>query len=335
MVYVFIAALILLNGLFSMSEIALVSSRRSKLRELARKKKTGAKAALYMAQRPVIFFSTVQVGITLVGVILGALGDRALAPAFAGLFRTLPLADTYQKTLSFIFTVGLLTYTTLIIGELVPKRIAVANPEAIATGIAPLIRVIYLLTYPLIRFFGKSTELVLRFLKVRSRPEAAQLRDETKAMADKSGQEELGGSIDMVYFNNLPVNTFMTPRTAIQWFDIDTYSHRDLRSHYGTYPYSQVIFCSESLDHVVGVIHFKELLRRYLDDPDFNIKRAVRQPPVFNEKALALEVLDKLGSSPAQIALIQDCDGKTKGMVTPDDIMRACMKNGRYSQPTA
>lgn len=315
-----------------MVEIALVSSRKSKLKELAKNRVQGAREALDMARNPVNFFSTVQVGVTFVGVILGALGEKNLTPAIAVLLRNIPFVGAYIQPLSFLLTVGGITYLTLIVGELVPKRIAVNNPEVIASSMARPIYFLLTLTYPVVRFFGKSTELVLRLLKIKPKNKQDASADEDTILASVDSAEDLGDQIDMVYFNNLPVNTFMTPRSQIQWFDIDTYSHKDIRSHYGTYPFSQVIFCKESLDHVIGVIHIKELLRYYLTDPRFNLRKAIQKPHVFHEDALALQVLDKFGTSPGQIAIIQDGYGKTRGMVTPDDIMRACMQNGKYGK---
>ncbi len=331
MILIILLGLIFLNAVFAMAEIAIVSSRKSKLREMATENRGGARQALAMARNPVNFFSTIQVGVTLVGVVMGAIGERTFIPPLAQFIEQFPLIGAYSQQTSFLITIGAITYITLIIGELVPKRIAVSNPEKIASFLAPPIQLFLTASFPLVWFFGKSTEIVLRLLRIKTPRKTDESTDGETALAN---QNDLGSGVDMVYFNNLPVNTFMTQRKNIQWFDIDSYSHKDIREHYGTYPFSQVIFCSESLDHVVGVIHIKELLRYYLTDPHFNIRKAVKPPPEFGEDALALQVLDRLGSTPAQIAIIKDQDGNTTGMVTPDDIMRACVENGRYGPVT-
>ncbi|MCU0489500.1 MAG: hemolysin family protein [Anaerolineales bacterium] len=320
--------LILVNGLLSMSEIAIVSARQNRLQQRALQGDEKAGMALKLAQDPTSFLSTVQVGITLVGVLTSVFGGARISDNLAGWISKSPFLAPYSEALAVSFVVLLITYFTLVLGELAPKRLALNSPEAIARAMASPLRAISRLTYPAVRFLGFSTNLVLRLIGARPSDEPLVTDDDVRALLEQGAQAGIfeEAEEDMVAgifrLSDLRVGKLMTPRSEIAWIDIED-SLQFNQEKIANAIYARFPVARGSLDDWIGIVQSKDLLRQLLSGQPLDLMGQMIQPLVVPESMLALKVLEQFKESGVHIALVLDEFGTLQGLVTIFDILEA------------
>jgi len=332
MEFFLILFLILLNGFFAMAEIAIVSSRKSKLAQMAIKGNKSAKTALELAQNPDKFFPTIQIGITLISILAGAIGEATLAIPFAEVIKQIPVAAPYHDILSFLIVVGGITYISLIIGELVPKHIAINNPESIAVFVAPFMQALLKVALPLVKFLSLSSELVLKLLGVKPSLTSSISEDEVRLLMSEGTRVGIFNLIEkklvdrVLHLDNLRVDSLMTPRESIQWFDINKFS-KDFKTYLAGHKHSRIILCNKTIDNPAGVIHVRDYLGHYINNPGIDIKKCSQKPHLIPENTPAIKALELFRKSPMHMALIIDEYGKVRGLVTFNDVLEAIVGN--------
>ena len=331
-----ILCLILLNGAFSMSELALISARRTRLAVLERKGTAGARAARILADDPQLFLPTVQVGVTLVGVLLGTFGGARLASELQPTVASLPYIGRFAGGVSLTLVVIGITYLTLVLGELVPKQLALRTPETIAIQLARPVAVLARVTAPIVWLLGRSSDLVLRLMGMSETARQVVTEEELKALLTEGAQagvlehEERDIIERVLRLADKPVRAIMTPRTEIAWID-RTDSRRDIVQALKEAPHSRFVVCEGSVDNVVGVVQAKDLLDRILDGKDLSVAASLRQPMVLPDTVTAMDALERLKSDPLGMALVMDEYGSFEGVVTAADLLQAIV--GDVSEP--
>jgi putative hemolysin len=331
-----IFALLLANGLFSMAELALISSRKARLQARAEDGDTASRTALKLLENPTSFLSTVQVGITLVGILAGALGGAELSVPLAALLARWPLIAPYSIELALALVVVLITYFTLVIGELIPKRLALHNPEAIARQIARPMQVLSAVMRPMVRLLTGSTNLGMRLLGIEESSDQHVTEDEVKVLIEQGTQsgvfeETEQDMVESVFrLSDRTVDAMMTPRTEITWLNLED-SYDELFAQVLESPYSRLPVGQGSLDGVVGILITREWLKRHSsgERPDLT---SMLQPPLFvPDSTPSLRVMEMLRTSGAHVAMVIDEFGGVLGMVTLLDVLEAIM--GDFHEP--
>lgn len=323
-----IFSLLLLNGAFAMSEIALVSARKARLQQSAEDGQSGANAAIQLAENPNRLLSTVQIGITLVGIFSGALGGATLAQSLAQQLQKIPSVAEASQEIALAIVVLLTTYFSLVIGELIPKRLALNNPERIAIAVAPFMRTLAWFTAPVVSLLSKSTDLGLRLLGVRPSEEPPVTEEEIKVLMEQGTQVGVFETAeqDMVTgvfrLSDRYIDSVMTPRTEIEWLDLDEPFEelrlRVLRSGHTRFPVAQ-----GTLDNVQGVLLARDFLSHCIENAPVEI-RTLLQPPLFVPDSMSvLKVLEMIKEAGVHVALVIDEYGGLLGMVTLYDILEA------------
>lgn len=326
-----IVFLVILNGWFAMSELAIVSSRRARLAAKAAEGDKGAAAALVLADNPGRFLSSVQIGITLIGILAGAYSGATLAEQLgewvAAEFP--PLAQA-SEGIGIAIVVGAITYASLIVGELVPKQIALANPERVAAAVARPLALVARLATPVVWVLERSSRFTLNLLGIVKSDAQAVTEEEVRAMIAEGAEngvfepqetEMLSG---VMRFGDRKVRAIMTPRSDVVWIDLSWDAERIFRtvrdSHHSRFP-----VCKDDTNDVVGVVQAKDLLDGFLDGKAFDLGLAVRPLDVVPDSAPALMVLDTLKRSSIHMALVVDEYGSVEGIVTATDILSAIL----------
>ncbi len=327
-----ILLLIIANGVFSGSEIAIVSSRKVRLEQLAKQKNKKARLALKLATSPNDFLSAAQIGITLIGILSGAVGGATVARRLGEGLRQIPLLAPYSETLSFVLVVTLITYLSLVVGELVPKRIALSHPESLACAVAPWMSGLAKLTSPIVRLLGVSTDGLLKILGVPNQGDAPITEEEIRVLIEQGTQagmieEAEQDMVERVFrLGDRPVKTLMTPRTAIIWLDIDSPWEETQREILET-PYSRFPVGQDTLDNCLGFVRVKDILNAQLTGATVDLQQ-LAQPPLFvAESTRSLNVLEMFRTSGTHIALITDEYGGIEGLVTLNDLIEAIVGN--------
>ena len=323
---ILIFLLIILNGVFAMAELALVSARKVRLQQRADDGDRGARAAIELAEDPNRLLSTVQVGITLVGILVGAVGGATVAERLAEQLNDVPWLADIASGLALAIVVLLSTYFSLVIGELIPKRLAMNNPEKVATALSQPMRVLAVITTPVIKLLSWSTNAGLRILGTRPNEEPSVTEEEIKVMIEQGGQVGLFGEAeqDMVEgvmrLGDQSIDAIMTPRTEIEWIDLDE-PFEVIRSQIIASQHTRFPVAQSSLDNVIGILQVRDFLARCLDDGPVDIE-AMLQPPLFIPDSMsALKVVEMIKESGVQVALVIDEYGGLLGMVTLLDIL--------------
>jgi putative hemolysin len=325
-----ILLLIVANGVFAMSEIAVVSARKARLEQLANEGDPRARAALELANAPSRFLSTVQVGITLIGILAGAFGGVTIARKLAEGLGTLPGLAPYSQVLGIAIVVVALTYLSLIVGELVPKRLALNDPERVASLVAGPMRTLSVMASPIVRLLSASTDAALRVL--RARPSAGPpvteeeievlIAQGTEAGVFLEAEEDIVKSVFRL--SDRKVSSLMTPRPDIVWLDVgdppEAVRRKIVESAHSRFPVGQ-----GGLDNVVGVVRAKDLLARCLAGQPVDVKASLQHPLFVHESLSAFQLLEVLKTSRAHIALVVDEFGGIQGMVTLKDISEAIL----------
>lgn len=323
-----ILLLILANGVFAMSEIAVVTARKSRLQDWAKKGNMKARAALEIAGAPNQFLSTIQIGITLMGILVGAFAGRTVATRVSTALNAVPGMEPYSEAAGVAVVVITITYFSLIIGELVPKRVALGYPEAIASAVALPMRVLSTVSAPAVWMLSASTEAVLGLLGGRSSKEPPVTEEEIKALIrqgtkagifEESEQDMVEGVFRLGEKNAWAI---MTPRSQMTWLDLKD-SLDEVRGKLSESGHSRFPVGDGGLDNIVGVVQAKELLTRALAGEPIDLRASLQQPFFVPRSAPALQVLELFKQSGRHIALVVDEYGSIEGLLTHHDILEA------------
>ncbi|HOI57400.1 MULTISPECIES: hemolysin family protein [unclassified Methanoculleus] len=323
-----IVLLILANGFFSMTEFALISAKKSRLQKKAEDGDAGAATALNLAEDPTQFLSTVQVGITVIGILSGAFGGATLAGPLAEVFTGIPLVAPYSGPLAVVIVVAVITYLTLVIGELVPKRVAMNNAERIASLVSRPIRLLSLAAAPLVRVLTASTEAILMVLGVR-KPSGPEVTEEDVRVligqATQAGvfQEAEQDMVESVFrLADRRVSVLMTPRPDIVAVDVEDSLEENWQMMVASGHIYFPVF-REHLDNLLGIVSVRDLWARMIAGETPDLTKAIKPALFVPESVPALSVLDEFKTTRARIALVTDEYGSIQGLVTIHDIMES------------
>jgi putative hemolysin len=332
-----ILALILLNGFFAMSELAVVSARKSRLKAMARSRVPGARSALALADEPGTFLPTVQIGITLIGILTGAFSGATLAAKLAAWLAGFPALQPFSRGLSIAIVVATITYLSLIVGELVPKQIALRNAENIAVRVAPVLRQISRLTAPAVWLLRVSSETILALLRIRKAPLQMVTAEEVRSLVaegteagvfERSEREIIERAL---HLDDRSVQTIMTPRHEITWIDIAD-GPADVARKIRESGHSRYPVCRNSPDEVLGIVLVRDLLANALEGKPFDLKAVLRPAPAIHESTTALEALGMVRNAPVHVALVVDEYGSLQGIGTMKDITEAIVGTIRETE---
>ena len=325
-------ALILLNGVFSMSEIALVSARKARLETQANKGNKRAREALNLANNPDTFLSTVQIGITLIGILTGIYSGEKLTDDLVAFLDQFPFLRAYKQGLATAIIVILLTYFSMILGELVPKRLGLSRPEAISKAMAKPMRIVSLIAHPFIWLLSKSSFLIMKLFKIKS-DENQVTEEEIKAIISEGTEH---GAIEeaeqeiierVFHLGDRNITSLMTHRSDIVWFDVND-NEQAIRDKIISEPHSIYPICDGDIDNLKGVISLKDI---YVS-PDRTLFKEFMKPALFiPDNNTAYQVMEKFKESKIHSCFIVDEYGSIRGMITLNDIMEAII--GDMPQP--
>ena len=331
---VIIIVLIVLNGIFSMSEFALVSSKKTRLKQLAEEGDTGAVAALELASKLTPFLSTIQIGITLVGILAGAFGGATVAKGLEVYLGDFPALAPYSNAVSITFVVLVITYLTLIFGELVPKQIALNKAEVIASKVAKTMLFLSTVAKPLVIILSMSTEAVLRILRIQKITGPPVTEEEIKIMLEEGTEAgvfeeaELSMIEGVLEIGDLRVESLMIHRSDIIALDLDDTVNENLqkmiisgRSYFPAY--------ERDLDNIVGMVSVKDILAKIVESGEVDIRTNVTNPLFVPEAISVLKLLELFKELGVHIALITDEYGSIQGIITLHDILEAIVGDVR------
>ena len=328
MEFFFILFLILLNGFFSMAEIAVVSSRKSKLKQMAADGSKKSQIALSLAGRPGIFLSTIQIGITFIVILTGAISEDSLVKKFAVALDSLPLLNLVNEHVAFILVIIGITYLSVILGELVPKRIAMSNPEFFASLVAPIMNRIAKIMSPLVKILSGSTDFIFRLFRINKTIAPSVTEEEIRVLIREGTDIGIFNKTEKklvdraLQLDDLHVNALMKPRNKIIFFNIKEFL-KDPKSFLENYHHSRLIFTRGDLDSVIGVAHVIEIIRSYLTNSLSDLEKKLVPPLFVPENTKALKVLEMFRHSSMHLALVIDEYGHVHGLITLKDVLEA------------
>ena len=320
--------LIALNGLFSMSELAIVSARGVRLRALSDRGTWGAKSALALAAEPGRFLSTVQIGITLVGIIAGAFSGVTLGDRLGSWLMTMGASELAAETLGFGIVISIVTFLSIVFGELVPKQIALVSPEAIACRVAPLMTLVSSLAMPAAWLLQASTHAVFTAFNLRKNKDDAVSEEEIKDMISEA---EMSGVLEssekhmisgVLRLGDRGVAGVMTPRVDVQWIDLRM-NDAALRQALMDTSHSRLPVGDGSIDAIMGVVQVRDLLSDVLAGRALDVRARCHEAPIIPVTTDALGVMEKLRHAAVPVALVHDEYGSFEGLVTPADLLEA------------
>jgi len=324
MEFAIILLLLVLNGIFSMYEIALVSSSKARLETLVGKGNISAKNVLKQLEEPEKFLSTVQIGITLIGIISGAFGGVAIAHKVAPLFRMIPGAGIYADNLALITTVAIITYLSLVIGELVPKSIGLSDPEKVATRFCPFMIIITKITFPFVYLLSVSTKLINKILGIEGH-ERTITQEELKVILHQSSEQgvidkdETNMLRDVFRFADKRANELMTHRTDVV-FLYTSYTQKEVLDIIDEKHFSKYLLADNSEDEIIGVVSVKNIISLVGNEDSFNLK-SIAQPPLFIPESLyAKKVLELFKKNKNKFGVVVDEYGGIEGIITLHDL---------------
>lgn len=325
---VIVAALILLNGVFALSELAVVSARHPRLKALAASGRSGARSALALASNPGRFLSAVQIGITLIGLVNGAFSGEAFGADATYALIGLGFPETVARPLGFGGVILVITYLSVIIGELVPKSLALKNAEGIACAVAPAMTLFARVAAPAVTLLDASTRAVFRLFGQSTQRERNVTDEEIRTLI---AEAETAGVIEsqerqmisgVMRFADRAVVGLMTPRPEVEWIDINA-SLEEIKQRLVTTAHSRLPVGESSPDALIGVVQTRELLAAILGGHALDVRAHVKRAPIIPDTTRALDILGILRDADMPMALIHDEYGHFEGLVTPADILEA------------
>lgn len=326
MEYFVILLLLVLNGLFAMSEIALVSSKKARLEEKAKKGSTGAKTALKLLEEPEKFLSTVQIGITLVGIIAGAFGGLTLADDLTPTLQNISWLAPYAKQAAIGIVVTIITYLSLIIGELVPKTIAFNNPEGITITLAPFMKFLSWITTPIVAFLSLSTKVFLKVLMIKQKEETPVTEEELKILIEKGTQfgaleQNESELLKRIFrFGDRRAYEIMTNRQDVVVINlndpIEKIKQQVFENTFSRYP-----VCVDSTDNIIGIFTIKDFFHKLNTDTNFLLKDILSQPLFIPDNLTGVTIFEKFRDAKTYIAIVIDEYGSFEGIITLHDLI--------------
>jgi len=324
-----ILILVILNGIFALSEIAIITSRRIKLQKMSQAGNQNADIAIELAESPNQFLSTIQIGITLIGILAGAFGGATIAENISRSLAGVPLLQPYSEALGFLIVVLIITYLSLIVGELVPKRIALNNPEQIAVKIAKPMKYLAKIASPLVALLSISMEAVLKILQVKESQEENASEEEIKLLIEEGTQtgefEKTEEDIIKRVFllDDRRASSLMTPKTGITWLDVDD-SAENIKTKITGSKRAMFPVGKNSLDNFLGVIQLKDLFEVEIENGN-TLKDYLKSPIIVPESSDVLDILNlfKESQDNVHMAIVVDEYGSIEGLITLNDILES------------
>ncbi|WP_430417630.1 hemolysin family protein [Parasphingorhabdus sp.] len=321
-----IIVLVLINGVFAMSELAIVSARKANLHSLADQGSRGAKTALRLASDPGKFLSTVQIGITLIGIVAGAFSGASLGGPVAERLQLFGMSEELSITVGFAFVIGLTTYATLVIGELVPKQIALRSAEKIAVLMAQPMDLLARISAPLVWLLDNSSALIFRLMRLKRDQSSHVTADELQmvfAEATRSGvieEHERAVIAGVVRMADRPIREVMTPRTEVDWLDIDA-TTEEIHAMLIESPHSRFPVAEGSVDEICGVVQARDIVAAQLGGQKLDLRRSMHPLQKVPDQLDALDALTILREAEVPMILVHDEYGHFEGIVTPNDLL--------------
>jgi len=322
----FVLLLIIANAVFVVSEMALVSVRKVRLQQSANQGNAKARVALDLANAPNQFLGTVQIGITLLAILSGAFGESAISTKLEPLLRLIPWLAPYSEAIAVVTAVLVITYLTLVIGELVPKRLALNNPEQLACTVAIPMRMLAKISSPVVRLLSASTDLVVRLMGIEPSTDPQVTEEEIKVLIEQGTEAGTFEAAEQDMLNRVfrlgdrRVSALMTPRPEIVWLDLDDSAETNRQVIIDS-AHSRFPVCQGDLDNVLGIIQVNNLLARCLTNQPLDLTTALQRPLYVPESTPGLKVLELFKQSGTQMALVVDEYGIMQGVVTLNDIL--------------
>ncbi len=323
-----ITLLIMLNGVFAMSELAIVSAREARLKAMAKAGRAGAQTALDLAADPGKFLSTVQIGITLIGILAGAYSGSSLGGPVGQRLVLLGLDPAYAQTAGFALVIVVTTYASLVIGELVPKQIALRAPETFAAVMAVPMLWLARVTAPFVWLLDRTSTLVFKLLRLQQNSDNRVTAEELHivvAEAHHAGvieESERAIISGVVRLADRPTREIMTPRTDVEWIDVSADAEA-IRQKLRDTPHSRLPVAEGSVDKLVGVIQAVDVVKALIDGRPLDLRSLMREAPVVPDQMDAMDALIALREADVPIAFVHDEYGHFDGLVTPADLLNA------------
>ncbi|MDR0565327.1 MAG: hemolysin family protein [Azoarcus sp.] len=323
-----LVVLIIINGIFAMSEIALVAARRAKLAKLAEEGDIAAKVAVSLGEQPTRFLSTIQVGITSIGILSGVVGESALATPLAAWLRELGLPQRPSEITATALAVVLITYVSIVIGELVPKRIAQINPEGIARRVARPMNALAVISRPAVRMLSWSTAILLRLIGLRDEKSPGVTEEEIHALLEEGSESGVIEKNEHAMVRNVfrlddrQIGSLMVPRSDIVWLDTERPLEENL-ARMAESEHSRFPVCRGGLEEILGVVSSKQLFTQTLKGGQPDITRPLQSPVFVPETLTGMELLEQFRASGSHMAFVVDEYGEVQGLVALQDVMEA------------
>lgn len=321
-----ILLLLVMNGIFAMYEIALVSSSKARLETLVNKGSKAARGVLKQLEEPEKFLSTIQIGITLIGIVSGAYGGVALADDVVPLFELIPGLEAYARDLSMITVVAIITYLSLIIGELVPKSVALSNPERYATLLSPFMIVLTKIAYPFVCLLSASTKLMNKLVGLKERSEERSMTQEELKMilyqSSKEGvidKEETEMLKDVFRFTDKRANDLMTHRTDVVSMNVNN-TEKEVLNLIEQKHFSKYLLFGESSEEIIGVVSVKDIILLIGRNKDFDLRSIAQSPLFIPESLYARKVLELFKRNKNKFGVVVDEYGGLQGIITLHDL---------------
>ena len=321
-----IILLVLINGVFAMSELAIVSARKAQLHSLADQGSSGAKTALRLASDPGKFLSTVQIGITLIGIVAGAFSGASLGGPVAERLTALGMDPEWSPSFGFAIVIGLTTYASLVIGELVPKQIALRSAAGIAVAMAPAMDLLAKCAAPLVWLLDNTSALIFRLMRLK-RDKASHVTAEELQMvfadATRSGvieEHERAVIAGVVRMADRPIREVMTPRTEVDWLDVSA-TTSEIHTMLIESPHSRLPVAEGSVDEILGVVQARDIVAAQFSGETLDLRQLMRPLEKVPDQLDALDALDILREAEVPMVLVHDEYGHFEGIVTPNDLL--------------
>jgi putative hemolysin len=323
-----VVLLILINSVLAMAEMAVISARKTRLQAKAEDGDKGAVAALKLAENPSRFLSTVQVGITLIGILSGAFSGATIAEEIAAAVQKTPVLAPYGEVVGVGTVVLVITFLSLVVGELVPKRLALNNAEKTAAALSPLMQMLAKIAAPVVAVLSASTNATLRLLGARKSAEPEVTEEDLKSMLDQGTEEGVfeESEQDMVErifrLSDQNVSALITPRTEMITLDFGA-TQDEIHTKITSHPFSRFPVIHDNPDHVLGIVQARDLLLQRVEGGPYDLQKALQQPLFIPESTAALDVLTRFKTTGAEMAVIIDEYGGVMGLVSMNDLLEA------------